>query len=285
MAINESANGPNSIAITGTATGEGATGLYAKGDAVGLRGDGKSWHGVVGFSEGGFGVYGTNTTGGTGVVGESKGWMGVYGKSESTTGGAGVMGEGDPAPGVIGKSTKWIGVYGETAGIENGPAGVWGEHKGAGCGVKEVSKDGVGLAAYSASSEAMHAETKSPGAAAIAVYNLAPNGTGAAVYAKKEGSIGHAGFFDGDVHVTRSVFVEGDVCCVNADCAEEFTVADPQVALPGAVMVISEDGVAVPCTNPYDRRVIGVVSGAGNLRPALLLDRRGGPARRPIALT
>ena len=34
-------------------------------------------------------------------------------------------------------------------GLENGPAGVWGEHKGAGIGVKAVSNTGVGLVAFS----------------------------------------------------------------------------------------------------------------------------------------
>jgi hypothetical protein len=242
---------------------------------------------VVGVSENhtqhaGPGVFGQSD--GTGVWGQSKTWMGVYGKSESTTGGAGVMGEGDPGPGVIGKSTKWIGVYGETSGVVNGPAGVWGEHKGAGAGIKAISQDGAGLAAYSTTGEAVHAETHSPGTAAIAAFNLAPNGTGAALYARKEGSIGHAGFFDGEVYVTRSVTVEGDVILRNADCAEEFTVADPELAQPGTVMVIGEDGRAVPCASPYDHRVLGVVSGAGDFRPALLLDRQGGPARRPIAL-
>lgn len=242
---------------------------------------------VVGVSENhtqqaGPGVFGQSD--GTGVWGDSKTWMGVYGHTASTTGGAGVMGEGDPGPGVIGKSTKWVGVYGETAGIENGPAGVWGEHKGAGTGIKAVSQGGAGLAAYSNAAEAVHAETHSPGMAAIAAYNLAPNGTGAAVYAKKEGSIGHAGFFDGDVHVTRSVTVEGDVMLRNADCAEEFTVGDPDLALPGTVMVIGDGGIAVPCTRAYDHRVVGVVSGAGDFRPAILLDRQGGAARRPIAL-
>jgi len=146
-----------------------------------------AYHGaVVGVSENhtqraGPGVFGQSD--GTGVWGQSKTWMGVYGKTESTTGGAGVMGEGDPGPGVIGKSTKWIGVYGETAGIENGPAGVWGEHKGAGTGIKAVSKDGTGLAAYSTSAEAVHAETHSPNMAAIAAYNSAANANGVAVYA------------------------------------------------------------------------------------------------------
>ena len=213
MAINETATGNDSVAITGTASaGERTVGVKGIGDSVGVQGKGKAWHGVEGISDstiGGFGVYGANTAGGTGVVGESKGWMGVYGKSESTTGGAGVMGEGDPAPGVIGKSTKWIGVYGETAGVENGPAGVWGEHKGAGVGVKAVSKDGAGLAAYSTGNEAIHAETRSPGTAAIAAYNLNPAGTGAAIFAKKEGSQGHAGFFDGNVWVSGSLNVHG----------------------------------------------------------------------------
>ncbi|MCM3870494.1 MAG: hypothetical protein ND895_07375 [Pyrinomonadaceae bacterium] len=221
MAINETATGPNSIAVTATASGEETVGVLGKGDtqgvrgeggAVGVRGIGNTWHGVAGLSKstiGGFGVYGHHAAGGTGVAGESKKWVGVYGKSESTTGGAGVLGEGDPAPGVIGKSTKWIGVYGETAGITNGPAGVWGEHKGAGTGVKAVSKDGVGLAAYSTSHEAIHAETKSPGTAAIAAYNANPNGTGAAIFAKKEGTKGHAGFFAGNVEITGNLMVQG----------------------------------------------------------------------------
>src|SRR5262245_49484671 len=77
MAANETANGPNSIAVTATATGAGSIGVHAKGEAVGIRGDGKTWHGVVGFSEGGFGVYGEGLTGGSGVVGKSKGWHAV----------------------------------------------------------------------------------------------------------------------------------------------------------------------------------------------------------------
>jgi hypothetical protein len=35
----------------------------------------------------------------------------------------------------------------------------------------------------------------------------------------------------------------------------------------------------------YDRRVAGVVSGAGTYRPGLILDRRTDSTRRPLALT
>lgn len=286
MAINETVTGNDSVAITGIASaGESTVGIKGVGDSVGVQGKGKAWHGVEGISEstiGGFGVYGANTAGGTGVVGESKGWMGVYGKSESTTGGAGVMGEA-VGSGIIGKSQTWMGLYGETHSTTGG-AGVWGEHKANGIGVVGKSVGGVGIWGVSETKEGLHAETKSPTEAAIAAFNLSPNGTGAAVYAKKEGSIGHAGFFDGDVHVTRSITVEGDVMLRNADCAEEFTVTDPELAMPGTVMVIGENGIATPCTSTYDHRVMGVVSGAGDFRPALLLDRQGGPARRPIAL-
>jgi hypothetical protein len=166
-------------------------GVYGKSNAAGVVGESQAWHGVVGHSWstiGGQGVYGKGFSNNCGVFGESTTGAGVQGKSEGA--------------GVIGTSTKWVGVYGETAGIENGPAGVWGEHKGAGTGVKAVSKDGVGLAAYSTSNEAIHAETKSPGTAAIAAYNLNPAGTGAAIFAKKEGSQGHAGFFAGNVVIT-----------------------------------------------------------------------------------
>ncbi len=284
MAIIETATGTNSVAVKATATGDNSIGTQGEGGAVGVWGIGNSWHGVVGLARGqGFGVYGHHASGGSGVVGESTGWMGVYGKSTSTTGGAGVMGEGDPGPGVIGKSTKWIGVYGETAGIENGPAGVWGEHKGAGCGVKAVSKDGAGLAAYSTGHEAVHAETHSPGTAAVAAFNLNPAGTGAAVYAKKEGAAGHAGFFDGRVWIGGDLGVGGDIQLANADVAENFDCTSADVE-PGSVVALTDAGSVALSAQAYDRRVAGVISGAGAYKPGVLLDSRGGAGRRPVAL-
>jgi hypothetical protein len=238
MAINETANGPNAIAVRATATGTNSTGLYATGDAVGIRGDGKGWHGVVGFSQGGFGVYGEGLTGGTGVVGKSKGWHAVGGFSESTTGGAGVYAEG-VGPGVIGVSKTWHGVYGETPSTTGG-AGIWGEHKGGGSGVVGVSK------------------------------------TGAGIYGKG-GRL--AAFFEGDVEVT------GDIRLNNADCAEDFDVANAETVEPGTVMVLGDDATLQPSQSAYDKRVAGVVSGAGDYKPGIVLDKQSSrPGRRPIAL-
>jgi hypothetical protein len=275
-------------AVSANHTPQAGPAVQGISDAVGVWGESNTWHGIAGLSKsttGGFGVFGKNTAGGTGVVGESEGWMGVYGSSKSTSGGAGVLGEGNPGPGVVGKSTRGAGVYGETAGVDNGPAGVWGEHKGAGIGVKAVSKDGTALVASSAGHEAVHAETRSDGTAAIAAFNLNARGTGAALFAKKEGPVGHAGFFDGRVWITSDLGVGGDIQLANADCAESFDVVPFCDAEPGTVVRLGDTGAVLPSDEAYDHRVAGVVSGAGAYRPALLLDSRGGnDGRRPVAL-
>jgi hypothetical protein len=50
-------------------------------------------------------------------------------------------------------------------------------------------------------------------------------------------------------------------------------------------MVLDDSGALRPNDRAYDTRVIGVVSGAGHFRPAMILDRRSeGPGRVPIAL-
>jgi hypothetical protein len=74
----------------------------------------------------------------------------------------------------------------------------------------------------------------------------------------------------------------GDILLANADCAEEFDVAED--ASPGTVMSLDDDGRLCASTRSYDRRVAGVVSGAGGYRPALVLDAQGAEGRLPIAL-
>jgi hypothetical protein len=88
-----------------------------------------------------------------------------------------------------------------------------------------------------------------------------------------------AGFFDGNVIVTGDIQLAG----AGADCAEEFDVAGE--AEPGSVMVMESSGCVTLSNEAYDCRVVGVVSGAGGLHPAVVLDRQstdGG--RRPLAL-
>lgn len=77
--------------------------------------------------------------------------------------------------------------------------------------------------------------------------------------------------------------VTGDILLTNADCAEDFDVAEE--APVGTVMVLDGEGRLRQSTLPYDRRVAGVISGAGDFRPALVLDKRpDSTGRLPIAL-
>jgi hypothetical protein len=84
---------------------------------------------------------------------------------------------------------------------------------------------------------------------------------------------------------TGTLKVANDITLANGDCAEEFDVAGSLGVEPGTVMVIGEDEALRPSSEPYDPRVAGVVSGGGDYKPALLLDRRDTSRQRsPVAL-
>ncbi len=184
--------------------------------------------------------------------------------------------------GVIGTSNLHDGIQGFSNAREH--AGVVGSN-GAGTGVLGTSKSGVGVWGASETYEGVHAETKSSVTAAIAAYNLNLDGTGAAIFAKKEGIQGHAGFFDGNVFVTKKLTVGDDIVLANADCAEDFDIAGLEKVEPGTVMVIDEEGSLQPSDRPYDKRVAGVISGAGNFKPGIVLDKQESSNNRmPIAL-
>jgi hypothetical protein len=78
---------------------------------------------------------------------------------------------------------------------------------------------------------------------------------------------------------------KGDIILLNADCAEDFDITVTEEVEPGTVMVINEEGGLRPSTEPYDKKVAGVISGAGNFKPGMILDRQPGLSNRmPIAL-
>lgn len=167
-----------------------------------------------------------------------------------------VTGTSDNAsPGVLGESQGGEGVHG----VSHSPAaGVAGFN----------DSTGPGLWGESQNQEGVHGVSHSP-AAGVAGINAHPQG-GPGVYGESLNG-GASGFFKGNVVVTGDLFLEG------ADYAEELPVADSAVA-PGMVVVIDEEGRLRPCLDDYDRRVAGVVSGAGGVRSALVLDRQVGGA-------
>jgi hypothetical protein len=96
-------------------------------------------------------------------------------------------------------------------------------------------------------------------------------------------SNGWAGYFSGpvridgdvqiaaDVNVDGNITVRGDVLLPDRDIAERFEVEDESLCIPGTVLVMGDNGALQPCFRRSDKRVVGVVSGAGTLRSAITL--------------
>lgn len=175
--------------------------------------------------------------------------------------------------GVAGVSATWVGVYGESHGYHGvqgkstapgqpGVAGLSDNHTPqAGPGVYGES-DGTGVWGKSHTWVGVFGETTSTTG-------------GAGVWGR--GRL--AGKFEGDVEVT------GDIRLTNADCAEDFDIAAAESVDPGTVMVLAAEGRLRPSEQAYDKRVAGIISGAGDYQPALVLDRQAtGNHRQPIAL-
>jgi len=219
--------------------------------------------GISVVSKGAFDVDGVNPCGisvetdgvGVGLQVKVQDGPGVASRSE---GGRGVVGYSKTLDGVQGTSQGGTGIFGE------GPQ--YGVH----------GKSGAGSAVYGEQTEGGDGVT-GRSATGTGVAGVSSRGTG--VYGRCDSDFGKAALFEGNVEVT------GDICLKNADCAEDFDVAD-EIVEPGSVMVVQDDGSLRECESAYDKRVAGVASGAGRYRPALVLDHRNDdPGRRlPIAL-
>ena len=189
------------------------------------------------------------------VSGENTaGGLGITGVSDT---GIGVQGEcKGSSPGVFGQSDTGIGVQGTSRTNH----AVHGESA-AGRGVVGISQTFVGVTGISTSLD---------GVLGTSVTGIGVHGKGGKL----------AGFFEGDVEIT------GDIQLPNADCAEDFDIAPFEPVEPGSVMVLgSDEGALYVSQQPYDKRVAGVVSGAGKYKPGIVLDKRNSlDDRRPIAL-
>jgi hypothetical protein len=88
------------------------------------------------------------------------------------------------------------------------------------------------------------------------------------------------------IHNDGSIEVPGDVRLTGADCAENFDVGEAQPLEPGMVMVIGDEEKLSQCTGAYDKRVAGVISGAGGYKPGMILgNNQSQNERLPVALT
>ena len=92
---------------------------------------------------------------------------------------------------------------------------------------------------------------------------------------------GLAGFFEGNVEVTGDITLTGS----GQDCAEDFDISGTEQIEPGTVMVINDAGMLQQSGQAYDKRVAGVISGAGGFKPGIVLGKEQSQGNRmPIAL-
>jgi hypothetical protein len=225
--------------------------------------------GVLGLAIGQPAVWGI-ASGGPGVLGlvQGDGSIGVQGRSDidgdTGTSGTGVLGLG--TTGVTGRGVVGVRGFGQGGnGFLGGTdphfiqhAGVYGESDQQG--VMGLSTSDLGTGVFGGN------PTK--GSHGFGVRGETFDGVG--VHGKSLAN-GLAGEFIGNVSIEGVLNVSGDVLLPNRDISERFAVASLAECEPGMVMVVGGDGMLTACARAYDRRVIGVISGAGTLRPAVTL--------------
>ena len=244
-----SSDNPNEAAVAASNTAKGpavwadttesrAVVGVGHGESCAIWGEVDSGRAIVGAAHGeGTGLWGDVNTGraivgvvrggaGAGVWGETTNGTGVVGKDNG--GGDGVVGEG--RRGVVGRSPDYQGVYG------------W-------------SRENAGVVGESETMHGVFGVSRGPGFAGVFGTAVDPAGLAAA--------------FDGNVEIGRRgqlTLKGGDLILANADCAEDFDLAE--ACEPGTVMVLTDEGAVQASETAYDRRVAGVISGAGGYRRA-----------------
>src|SRR5580698_5041025 len=206
----------------------------------------------------------------TGVVGSSGSGIGVAGTSQS-----------NDAVNGLSHSKQHAGV---SANNDGGGYGLWAQGTIAGAFSGDVYVAGDAL------NDAFNSLSHSPQHAGVSANNDAG---GFGLWA----SGATAGYFQGNVQMTADATVAGtlnvggDVILEGADCAEEFDMQTNTNLDPGTVVVLDENGALEPGWQGYDRKVAGVISGADEFRPGVILDRRPNSDRRstsdkraPVAL-
>ncbi len=138
-------------------------------------------------------------------------------------------------------------------------------------GVVGISEKGKGVLGRTTKGVAVQGETNGPGLAGKFIGNVEVVGQ-------------FVGNVTMDCHLNMTK--DHDIMMAGEDCAEYFDIVDTAAIEPGAIMVIRDDGSLSESRQAYDRRVAGVVSGAGDFRPGIVLGKlqQSERARLPIAL-
>jgi hypothetical protein len=203
---------------------------------------------------------------GRGLEGWSTTAYGASGDSEES---AGVRGTSKDGHGLEGWSTNAEGVWA----ISTNGDGVSGQSTNNGRGVAGFGNTGPGVYGHSDNQAGIVGESTN----FDGVYGIAHKPEKSAITGHNPGGV--AGLFVGNVVVTG--FIE----MTNGDCAEDFDISAESSATPGTVMVLDDEGKLRESFRAYDKRVAGVISGAGSHKPGLVLGKQQPQSgRMPLAL-
>lgn len=277
-------SGGNSSGVYGEALGGGATngvfgynnsttdlstGVYgladgASGNTKGVWGESRS---PTDFASGVFGI----ATGGAGHVGRV---FGIRGRTDSTS---------DNAAGVFGESFggNTVGVWGQTASAVSGAAGVFGR-----------SSNGPTSGVYGLTF------STDDNAAGVFGLNSAATGAGVGVWGRSDSPTGYGGYFSNSAN-GYALWANGKTSthCLEltggCDVAEPFAISADVAAgtiQPGMVVAIDakNPGKLRLADAPYDGAVAGIISGANNVNPGMVLQGdpgSGALGEHPVALT
>ncbi|MBI1745063.1 MAG: hypothetical protein HYR55_00555 [Acidobacteria bacterium] len=286
IAISGQSDDSNGRGVVGTSTDSAGVTYGVAGQ---ISSTNSSAAGVLGVSNaltgGASGVWGqtnsssTNATGVFGVANAISGaTVGVWGRTLSNS---------DGAAGVFGDMTTTTGnsagVWGRTRSVTGGAAGVFGESLGTNgrtfgvYGATTTDGTGAGVLGYSSGTN---------GNGVIGEAN-----TGSAAYGIwGKSTSGFAGFFDGKVRVNGNMEARVVQITGGSDLSEKFEVRDTHRAIePGMVVAIDAEnpGKLMVSAQAYNRRVAGVISGAGGVSPGMLMGQVGTLADgdHPVALS
>ncbi len=269
--------------------------IYGQSDSVAIFGYNQSRNqaGYLGGEE--WAVYGRHAGGsegylGVGITGNDVGVMGVH-----EVGNFGYLGY------------ENFGAYGENeatgnyGGLGSGGAGAWG-YSDANYGVYAMSQSGTGVHSLTFSGIAVQGSRGSHyGYLGGADYGVRGDGPSKGVYGYSSSGYGvygasesgRAGMFNGDVEVMAGSRIITPVIEITAgsDLSERFAVRAAGSVRPDPGTLVCVDaanpGALVVSSRAYDRRVAGIVSGAGGIATGMLMGQRGSPAdgEVPVALS
>jgi hypothetical protein len=257
------------VGVSGTSN-SGNVGDIAAVQGIAFGNGGKGVFGFAGFGGNGVGVAGRSTGGGRGVVGESLfgAGVGVWGETTSPTDGT-------------------VGALGFASAANGRIFGVWGETRSTGAGAAGV----LGLStATTGGTNGVWGESHSPAGVGGTFINL---GGGDALQAQNNLRQVVFSVTNSGTTITKVLQIQG-----GADVSEQFDVGASEQASGRATrdhiepgMVVSIDparpGKLLVSRTAYDRRAVGVISGAGGVQPGLMLGQEGSVAAgaHPVALS